>query len=374
MMISSSRTRPEPLKFGQWLGLLALVASLVLLWSLRQSLIYLFAAVVLAMALCTLVGSIRSRLGCSRPLALLLSLGTVLLVLAVAATVVIPPFIDQFSQLLGKLPAAAETLLDLLRDGLSQISQMIYGSRDGGLAWLREGLVGGDARATPGLSPSLGSSLGSGALRLLGLAGGVGTGLLQILFVVAVALMVAVQPTAYLEVGVLLVPSFYRRRFRQVLVQCGDALSAWMVGVLISSLCVGILAAIGLSLLGVKLVAANAILSGLLNIIPNIGPTLSTVFPMSVALLDAPWKAAAVLALYVGVQNLESYLITPSVMHHQLKLLPGFTLTAQLLFTVVFGPLGLLLALPLAVCLQVMVRELLIRDILDPWKRLRLAG
>ncbi|MDP4881279.1 MAG: AI-2E family transporter, partial [Cyanobium sp. MAG_137] len=121
------------MKFGQWLGLLALVASLVLLWSLRQSLIYLFAAVVLAMALCTLVGSIRSRLGCSRPLALLLSLGTVLLVLTVAATVVIPPFIDQFSQLLGKLPAAAETLLDLLRDGLSQISQMIYGSRDGGL-------------------------------------------------------------------------------------------------------------------------------------------------------------------------------------------------------------------------------------------------
>ena len=67
MMTSPSRTRPEPLKFGQWLGLLALVASLVLLWSLRQSLIYLFAAVVLAMALCTLVGSIRSRLGCSRP-------------------------------------------------------------------------------------------------------------------------------------------------------------------------------------------------------------------------------------------------------------------------------------------------------------------
>ncbi len=85
MMISPTRTRSDPLKFGQWLGLLALVASLVLLWSLRQSLIYLFAAVVLAMALCTLVGSIRSRLGCSRPLALLLSLGTVLLVLTVAA-------------------------------------------------------------------------------------------------------------------------------------------------------------------------------------------------------------------------------------------------------------------------------------------------
>jgi predicted PurR-regulated permease PerM len=136
---------------------------------------------------------------------------------------------------------------------------------------------------------------------------------------------------------------------------------------------VALLAGVGLSLLGVKLVVANALLAGLLNIIPNIGPSLSTVFPMSVALLDSPWKSLAVLGLYVVVQQLESFLITPSVMHHQVKLLPGLTLTAQLLFTILFGPLGLLLALPLAVCLQVLVRELLIHDILDPWRRQRLA-
>jgi len=132
---------------------------------------------------------------------------------------------------------------------------------------------------------------------------------------------------------------------------------------------VALLAGIGLSLLGVQLVVANALLAGLLNVIPNIGPTLSTVFPMSVALLVSPWKALAVLGLYVLVQNLESYVITPSVMQHQLKLLPGLTLAAQLLFTVLFGPLGLLLALPLAVCLQVVIREVLIRDVLDPWRR-----
>jgi predicted PurR-regulated permease PerM len=194
------------------------------------------------------------------------------------------------------------------------------------------------------------------------------TGYFVVLFVVAVALMVAAQPTAYREALLLLVPSFYRRRARQVLLQCGEALSAWMGGVLISSLCVGTLAAIGLSLLGVRLVAANAVLAGVLNIIPNVGPTLSTLFPMSVALLESPWKALAVLALYVVVQNLESYLITPSVMHHQLRLLPGLTLSAQFLFTVLFGPLGLVLALPLAVCLQVILREVVIHDILDRWK------
>ena len=354
------------MKFGHWLGLLALVAAAVVLWNLRQNLILLFAAVVLAMALCTVVDWVRQKLSCSRPLALGLSFLLVLLVLGVIATAVIPPFVDEFGQLMAKLPDAASTLIQLVRSAMASASQMLYGQHNADLNWLRDNL----SRGT-GLNPAQSTNLGSSALGLLGLASGLGTALLQTLFVVAVALMVALQPTAYREVAVLLVPSFYRRRFRQVLVHCGNALSAWMVGVMISSLCVGSLAAIGLSLLGVKLVAANAVLAGLLNVIPNVGPTLSTLFPMSVALLEEPWKALAVLVLYVVVQNLESYVITPSVMHHQLQLLPGFTLMAQLLFTVVFGPLGLLLALPLAVCLQVLLRELLIRDILDPWKQQR---
>ncbi|SBO42369.1 AI-2E family transporter [Cyanobium sp. NIES-981] len=346
------------MRFGQWLGLLALVASLLLLWSLRQSLMTLFAAVVLAMALCTLVGWVRERLACHRSHALLLSLALVTVVVTILATAVIPPFIDQFAELVAKLPAAAATLLRLMRGLIAGASQMLYGRSDGSLDWLREGLFSGGST----------ENLRGGALQLLGLAGGIGSGLVQLLFVVAVALMITVHPVAYREVAVLLVPAFYRRRFRRILIHCGDALSGWMVGVLISSLCVGVLAAIGLSLLGVKLVAANAVLAGLLNIIPNIGPTLSTVFPMSVALLDSPIKALAVLVLYVAVQNLESYVITPSVMQHQLNLLPGLTLAAQLLFTVLFGPLGLLLALPLAVCLQVIVREVLIHDVLDRWK------
>ena len=127
-------------------------------------------------------------------------------------------------------------------------------------------------------------------------------------------------------------------------------------------------------MLGVKLVLANALLAGLLNVIPNVGPTMSTVFPMAVALLEAPWKSAAVLGAYILIQNIESYVITPSVMQHQVKLLPGLTLAAQFIFTVIFGPLGLLMALPLAVVLQVLVREILIRDVMDRWRPRRLTA
>ena len=342
--------------FGRGLGLVATAAALLLLWHLREVVIHLFAAVVLAMALCTLVGVVRERLACPRPIALLVSLLGLLVGLSVAAAAVIPAFLEQFQELLQKLPAAAELAVRLLHQGLDRSSQMLYGRQ--AIAWLQE---------------SWRAPVGSGGFGpLLGLAGNLGGGLVQLLFVVAVALMIAVQPSAYREVVVLLAPSFYRRRLREVLLQCGEALSSWMGGVLISSLCVAVLAGTGLLLLGVKLVVANALLAGLLNIIPNLGPTLSTLLPMSVALLDSPWKALAVLGLYIVVQNLESYVITPSVMHHQVKLLPGLTLAAQFLFTVLFGPLGLVLALPLAVCLQVVIREVLIHDVLDPWQRERL--
>jgi predicted PurR-regulated permease PerM len=345
-------------KFGQWIGVIATAAALLLLWHLREVVIHLFAAIVLAMALCTVVGVVQQRLRCGRPQALLLTLLGLVLVLTVTLAAVVPPFVEQFQQLLLQLPAAAERAAALLRQTLDQSNRMLYGQQ--AVQWLQQSWGAASTAATP---------VGGGLQGLLGVAGNLGSGLIQLLFVLAVSLMIAVQPNAYREVAVLLVPSFYRRRLRQVLLQCGEALSSWMGGVLISSLCVALLAGIGLSLLGVKLVVANALLAGLLNVIPNVGPTLSTVFPMSVALLVSPWKALAVLGLYVLVQNLESYVITPSVMHHQVKLLPGLTLAAQFLFTVLFGPLGLLLALPLAVCLQVVIREVLIRDVLDPWRR-----
>ena len=355
------------MKFQHWLGLAALLTSGLLLWNLREVLIHLFAAVVLSMALCTLVGALRQRWSMGRPLALIFCLGGLLLIVAVAVSVIIPPFFSEFQQLIQQLPAAARELQQIVMGWISNASSLVSstGLSNGSGTAISSGLT-----ALPN-SSALASGVSGGLKGLLGLAGNLGSGLVQLLFVIAVALMVAIQPEAYRHVAILMVPSFYRRRARVILSQCGEALSSWMIGVLISSLCVAVLAGIGLTLLGVKLVMANALLAGLLNVIPNVGPTLSTVFPMSVALLDAPWKAVAVLGLYVVIQNIESYVITPSVMQHQVNLLPGLTLTAQFIFTVLFGPLGLLMALPLAVVMQVLIREIVIHDVLDPWKKRR---
>ena len=356
------------MSFPQALSLAALIAVGLILWSLKQWLLLLFAAIVLALALCSLVETVQRGFPMRRSLALLASVCGLGLVLAVLLVVLVPPFVDEFALLLEKLPQAAQTLLELALNGLDQVSDVLYGV---------DAMPDLDqlGRGSPSILPdssTLASGVGSGLIGLIGLAGNLGSAGLSLLFVVAAALMVAVQPQAYRQVAIQLVPSFYRRRANQILTLCGEALNSWMVGVGISSLAVFLLCWITLSLLGVKLVLANALLAGVLNLIPNVGPTMSTVFPMAVALLDAPWKAAAVLGAYVVIQNLESYVITPSVMHHQVKLLPGLTLAAQVLFTVVFGPLGLLMALPLAVVMQVLIAEVLIKDVLNRWSTVRL--
>ena len=356
------------MNFPQALSLAALIAAGLILWTLRQWLLLLFAAVVVGLTLCSLVEALQRHYPMRRPLALLICVSALGLLLTALTAVLVPPFIDEFALLLQKLPQAARTLLQLALSGLDQVSDSLYGVD----ATTDLEQLGLQSQSILPDSSTLASGVGSGLIGLLGLAGNLGSAGLSLLFVVAAALMVAVQPQAYRQVGILLVPSFYRRRANQILTLCGDALTSWMVGVGISSLAVFLLCWITLSLLGVKLVLANALLAGVLNVIPNVGPTMSTVFPMAVALLDAPWKAAAVLGAYVVIQNLESYVITPSVMHHQVKLLPGLTLAAQVLFTVIFGPLGLLLALPLAVVLQVLIREVLITDVLNRWTTLRL--
>lgn len=344
--------------FGQWVGVAALLVALLLLWSLKGVLLLLFLAVVMAIALCQPVAVLQNRLKWPRPLALgMVVIGLLLLVL-VAIVVLVPPFLTELGELIQELPRASQALMRMVEAAYDSLIRAVYGSNAPSTNFV-DLLRDNSSQAIALLQSSLND--------VLGVAGNLGNGLLKVVFTLVVAVMIAAQPSHYRDLAILLVPGFYRRRSRQVLDLCGTAIRSWLVGLLISSFCVAVMAGIGLSLLGVKLVVVNALLAGLLNVIPNVGPTLSTVFPASITLLDSPWKALAVVVLYVVIQNIESYLITPRVMQRQVELLPGLTLVAQFIFTVLLGPLGLFMALPLAVVLQVVIREVLIRDVLDQW-------
>ncbi len=314
------------------------------------------------MALCTITGKIREFLHIPRWISLGITIISIIIISCVLIVLIIPQFTSEFQELINQIPSAASKLWDLIINSFFNFAEIIYKDSIPNLTDRK--LLSNQLSIIPD-SATLASGVTDSITKLINLVSNVGIGIIQLLFIVSVGLMIALQPNSYREVAILLVPSFYRRRARTILSTCGNALSSWMAGVVLSSICVAILASIGLYLLGIKLVIANALIAGILNVIPNVGPTISTIFPLSVALLDTPWKSLAVLGLYIVIQNIESYVITPSIMHKQVKLLPGLTITAQFIFTILFGPIGLLLAIPMAVVIQVFVKEVIVNDILE---------
>lgn len=340
------------MKLGQWIGLLALIASCYILWQIRQALLLLFAAVVVATSLNRLARYLQ-RFGLKRPIAVLLSISFLILIFVGLFLIIVPPFAQQFQQLTQRTP-----------QGIAKLNQWIDLIETRFSGQIGQRLPNLDLNDIIQQLRPLFNQLVGGAGAFVGNTLGV---ILSFLLVLVLTLMTLAEPLSYRKAFIQLFPSFYRRRVDGILDECEIALGGWVIGALISMSVITLLSLIGLSVLQVPLPLAHGVVAGLLNLIPNIGPGLSVIPPMTIALLDSPFKSGLVLLLYFLIQQFESNLLTPYVMAQQVSLLPAVTLISQVFFATFFGFLGLLLALPLTVVAQVWIREALIKDILNQW-------
>ncbi len=288
----------------------------------------------------------------------LLSLFLVITVISVLVftifILVLPPFINEFNEILVDIPNGLSKINILINTNLDKFNSLFYGEKSENVIDIFN-LIN-NVVTIPDAS-TIAKAIQESFKNLINIAGNLGSGLLKLVFVLAVSLMISIEPKQYKENILLLIPKNYRNKFRNILDKCNIALANWTFSMVISSLSVGLLSLIVLSILDVKYVVSNALIAMVLNIIPNIGPVISGIFPISIALLDNFWKPLAVLGAYIIIQNIESYIIMPSIMKKKANLLPGLTLISQFGFTFIFGPLGLILSLPLAVVIQVLIKE-----------------
>jgi len=262
--------------------------------------------------------------------------------------------INAANEILVDIPNGLSKINILINTNLNKLNNLFYGEKSENVIDIFN-LIN-NIVTIPDVS-TIAKAIQESFKNLINIAGNLGSGLLKLIFVLAVSLMISIEPKQYKENILLLIPKNYRNKFRNILEKCNIALANWTFSMVISSLSVGLLSLIVLSILDVKYVVSNALIAMVLNIIPNIGPVISGIFPISIALLDNFWKPLAVLGSYVIIQNIESYIIMPSIMKKKANLLPGLTLISQFGFTFIFGPLGLILSLPLAVVIQVLIKE-----------------
>ena len=339
---------------SSYFKLVVILITSLILWTLRDFLLLIICSLVISNIVCNLCNQIQKGLKIPRSLSLFLVLTFISVIVFTIFILVLPPFIKEFNEILVDIPNGLSKINILINTNLNKFNSLFYGEQSENVIDIFS-LIN-NVVTIPDVS-TIAKAIQESFKNLINIAGNLGSGLLKLIFVLAVSLMISIEPKQYKENILLLIPKNYRNKFRNILEKCNIALANWTFSMVISSLSVGLLSLIVLSILDVKYVVSNALIAMVLNIIPNIGPVISGIFPISIALLDNFWKPLAVLGAYVIIQNIESYIIMPSIMKKKANLLPGLTLISQFGFTFIFGPLGLILSLPLAVVIQVLIKE-----------------
>jgi len=342
------------LSSSSYFKLVVILITSLLVWTLRDFLLLIICSIVISNIVCNLCNQIQKGLKIPRSLSLFLVLTVISVIVFTIFILVLPPFIKEFNEILVDIPNGLSKINILINTNLNKFNSLFYGEQSENVIDIFS-LIN-NVVTIPDVS-TIAKAIQESFKNLINIAGNLGSGLLRLIFVLAVSLMISIEPKQYKENILLLIPKNYRNKFRNILEKCNIALANWTFSMVISSLSVGLLSLIVLSILDVKYVVSNALIAMVLNIIPNIGPVISGIFPISIALLDNFWKPLAVLGAYVIIQNIESYIIMPSIMKKKANLLPGLTLISQFGFTFIFGPLGLILSLPLAVVIQVLIKE-----------------
>jgi predicted PurR-regulated permease PerM len=209
------------------------------------------------------------------------------------------------------------------------------------------------------------SNSGSLVVQITSAAGFMLNLLGNLLLVVVAAIFMAAQPELYRRGALALVPAGQRDLAADTLDSSAAALKQWLLAQLVAMAMVGSLTAVGLWLVGVPTPLALGLISGLAEFVPIVGPILGAI-PAVLLAISIDWTTALwAIGVVVVVQQLESNLIMPLIQQRLAALPPVITMFAILAFGLLFGPLGLLLATPLAVLCYVLVTKLYIRELLE---------
>lgn len=318
------------------------VVTLLLCWYVAEVLLLFFAGILLAVLLHGSAKLMSTYTPITELWARLLSVILLFMFLGGSLWLLGPPFVNGIDELTQRLPGALNRLQEFLQrhDSAARLADNFMQNVTNTL--LTSGLV---------------SRLGGWFSNALGVVTG-------ILIILVTGLYLISEPRLYLNGTLKLLPVPKRQRARSVLETIGYSLHWWFIGRFSSMLIVGIMTYIGLLWLDIPAALTLAIFAGLLSFIPNLGPILSVIPALLVGLMQGFLTALYIAVLYLGIQTVESYFITPLIQRSAVALPPAFLLLVQLTMGVLFGLLGLLLATPLAVVLLIATQKLYIEDVL----------
>ncbi|MDQ3393568.1 MAG: AI-2E family transporter [Bacteroidota bacterium] len=189
--------------------------------------------------------------------------------------------------------------------------------------------------------------------------------LIDILLIYVFALFLSINPTLYKNGFIRLFPVQRRERIAEVWDKVSITLFKWFLGMIVDMTSIFIMTAIALWLLDVPLVLTLALIAFIFSFVPNVGPVLSAIPAVLIAFTQEPILGLYVLLAYLGIQMLESYLITPNIQKRAINLAPLLLLSFQLIMASFAGIFGLFISTPLLAALIVVIKCLYVEDTLE---------
>jgi predicted PurR-regulated permease PerM len=184
-----------------------------------------------------------------------------------------------------------------------------------------------------------------------------------LLIIIFLAIYIGADPELYHRGLMMLFPQRARHRAGEVFSAIASTLRRWLVTQLIAMVVIGSVTTIVLLLLGVRAAFALGILAGLFEFIPTVGPILSALPAIAMGFLDSPEKALYVAFAFWGIQFAENHLLIPLLMKGGVDVPPALTILSQALMALLFGFLGLMVAVPLLAATLVAVKMLYVENV-----------
>lgn len=215
--------------------------------------------------------------------------------------------------------------------------------------WLRAQGFEIEVADLKGLAGSIGSGVGTVTKAIGGIFGSLAT----LLMIVIIGIYLAIDPNLYERGVAWMVPEHRRDAFYDTISHQAFTMRRLLAGRLVGMVAEGIFTWALLAIYGVPMAALLGLLTGLLAFIPNIGAIISGVLMVLVGFSGGTEMGLYTIFVYFLVQNFDGYILVPLIAKKTVDLAPALVLSAQLIFGVLFGLLGLALADPLLAMIKV---------------------
>ncbi len=336
--------QPEPTTKRLWLAALAVVLGFAL-WLVRDAVLLGFAAVLIAVATHGIADPLTARTRLPRAAALGLAACMLIGVLTGILWLFGMQIATEFAGVIERLPKAWERVRTTLSGDplgasfVADIESTLAGKGDASL-------------------PEMIARAGSYTLP-------VASGLTTALLVFFIAAFLTVGASSYRSGALLLMPKGFDEKVGAALDDSAHALKKWLLGILLDMVLITIALGVTLWALGVPAFIGLALIAGIAQFVPTVGPLVASIPAILLAFTVSPATALWTAFAYLVISQIEANVVYPIIQKQAVSVPPALNLLAVLAFGILLGPLGVLLATPMLVVLSVFVVRLYVRDTLS---------